>query len=282
MPSPEILVFRAETRRMNPTITQAIIDRALRDDAAAAGAEYLARFRDDIASFVRPEAVEACAVTGRYELPPVRDREYVSGTDLAGGGQDEYTSAIAHSEERDGRLMAVLDCVSSYRAPMSPEDIVKDFAQLVQRYGAQHTWGDRYGGEWPREQFRKYGVQYLLTDKSKSDLYRELLPAINSGTVELLDHPRLLAQLCNLERRVARGGRDSIDHAPGGHDDLINAAAIALVRVLRRTVFGITGGGSGGADADDDKAEVASVTYGGQQVDGPVLTRMKQFYAGRW
>ena len=28
-----------------------------------------------------------------------------------------------------------------------------------------------------------------------------------------------------LERRTSRGGRDSIDHAPGAHDDLANAAA---------------------------------------------------------
>jgi hypothetical protein len=233
MPS-EILVFRAPTRLMNPTIRQELIDRALRDDPAAAGAEYLAQFRDDIESFVRVDAVEACVVKGRYELPPLREREYVSGTDLAGGGQDEYTQALAHIEERDGRLIAVLDCVAAYRAPTSPEEIVKDFAQLNQRYDLQQTFGDHYAGEWPREQFRKYGVHYVLTDKSKSDLYRELLPSLNSGLVELLDHPRLIAQLCNLERRVARGGRDSIDHAPGGHDDLINAAAIALVMALRR------------------------------------------------
>jgi len=32
-----------------------------------------------------------------------------------------------------------------------------------------------------------------------------------------------------LERRTARGGRESIDHPPGAHDDLSNAAAGALV-----------------------------------------------------
>jgi hypothetical protein len=32
----------------------------------------------------------------------------------------------------------------------------------------------------------------------------------------------IIAQLCALERRTARGGRDSIDHPPNGHDDLIN------------------------------------------------------------
>jgi hypothetical protein len=52
---------------------------------------------------------------------------------------------------------------------------------------------------------------------------------LNSRRAELLDLPRLVAQLVGLERRTARGGRDSIDHAPGAHDDVANAAAGALV-----------------------------------------------------
>jgi hypothetical protein len=34
-----------------------------------------------------------------------------------------------------------------------------------------------------------------------------------------------------LERRVARSGKDSIDHPPGGHDDVANACAGVLVAV---------------------------------------------------
>ena len=59
---------------------------------------------------------------------------------------------------------------------------------------------------------------------------RDVLPLINSGKVELLDLAKLEAQFVGLERRTARGGRDSIDHAPGGHDDLVNAACGALLR----------------------------------------------------
>lgn len=76
---------------------------------------------------------------------------------------------------------------------------------------------------------RKAGIEYEVCETAKSDLYKELLPALNSGHIELLDHARLRAQLAGLERRTARGGRDSIDHPPGSHDDLINAAAGALV-----------------------------------------------------
>jgi hypothetical protein len=58
-----------------------------------------------------------------------------------------------------------------------------------------------------------------------------MLPLINSQRIELLDHPPLLQQLAGLERRTARGGRDSIDHAPGGHDDVCNAACLVAVQV---------------------------------------------------
>jgi hypothetical protein len=68
-------------------------------------------------------------------------------------------------------------------------------------------------------------IAYEPAVQPKSDLYRELLPAINSRRVDLLDDARLFAQIVGLERRTARGGRDSIDHAPGAHDDVANAAA---------------------------------------------------------
>jgi hypothetical protein len=41
----------------------------------------------------------------------------------------------------------------------------------------------------------------------------------------------MIGQLVSLERRTARGGRDSIDHPPGAHDDVANAAAGVLVQV---------------------------------------------------
>jgi len=97
---------------------------------------------------------------------------------------------------------------------------------------------DRYAGEWPRERFQRHGVTYTPSSRTKSDIYRELVAPINGGRVALLDLPVLHAQLQGLERRVARGGKDSIDHGPGGRDDVANAAAgaLTLVSVGRRRV----------------------------------------------
>jgi hypothetical protein len=92
---------------------------------------------------------------------------------------------------------------------------VIEFSELLKSYNIRRISGDRYGGEWPRERFRVRGIEYVIADKPKSDLYRDLLPLLNSGRVELLDLPRLADQLTGLERRTARSGKDSIDHAPG-------------------------------------------------------------------
>ena len=99
-----------------------------------------------------------------------------------------------------------------------------------------------------------------MAERPKIELYAALLPALNSGRVELLDHPRLVAQLCGLERRTAWGGRDSIDHGPGGHDDVANAVAGALVEAGQPAHTGeicISGPGSvfGRTDSIDWDAE---------------------------
>ena len=90
--------------------------------------------------------------------------------------------------------------------------MVGEFVRDLKRYGIAKVTGDRYAGEWPREQFRKLGVEYEISELDRSALYLETLPAINSGAVELLDNNRLTNQLAGLERRVGRSGKDAVDH----------------------------------------------------------------------
>ncbi len=137
--------------------------------------------------------------------------------------------AIAHTEGKT----QILDLIRERKPPFSPEQVTEEFAKIIRSYRCSKVYGDRYGGEWPREQFRKHGVNYEPSEKTKSDLYRDLLPLINSGAVDLLEHDRLVTQLTSLERRTARGGKDSIDHAPGAHDDIANAVAGALVTAYK-------------------------------------------------
>jgi hypothetical protein len=223
--NPLTLVAQGASRVFNSSLPQSFIDREYERDPAAAAAEYGAEFRLDVESFVSQEVVAAATVPGRFELPPISGVRYVAFTDPSGGSSDSMTLGIAHAEDD----LVILDVTREVTPPFSPDVVVSDFAVLMKRYRIPSVTGDRWGGEFVREQFEKRGITYRLSEKVKSDIYRELLPLLNSGRIALLDLPRLANQLVGLERRTARGGRDSIDHAPKGHDDVINAVAGALV-----------------------------------------------------
>jgi hypothetical protein len=218
-----VLVWRAPTRVMNPTVKQELIDAAAEADPASAAAEWMAEFRSDIEALLSREAVEACIAWDVRERAPMERTRYYGFVDPSGGSADSMTLCIGH---RDGDTI-VIDALRERRPPFSPEDVVVDFATLLKSYHINKITGDRYAGEWPRERFREHGISYECAAKPKSDLYRDnILPLVNSRKLDLLDDQRLVAQLVGLERRTARGtGRDSIDHPPGAHDDLCNAVA---------------------------------------------------------
>jgi hypothetical protein len=222
----DILVWQAASLDMNPILPKRVVERAFARDSASAAAEYGAEFRSDIEGLVSHEVVEAAVVPGRYELPYCEQFQYVGFCDPSGGSSDSMTLAVAHREEEN---RVVLDAIREVRPPFSPEQVTKEFAELLKAYRIHTVTGDRYGAEWVSQSFERHGIRYETAEKPKSDLYRELLPLLNSGQVELLDNDKLKAQLLNLERRTARGGRDSIDHPPGAHDDIANAVAGVLV-----------------------------------------------------
>jgi hypothetical protein len=202
-------------------IDQQLIAEQMADDPEGARAEWEAEFRSDVGDFVRREVVEACVVPGVYERPPesaYRGR-YCAFVDPSGGSNDSMTIAISH---REGEV-ACIDAVRERRPPFSPEQVVVEFAQLLQGYGVHRVVGDKYGGEWPRERFWWNKIHYEPAELPKSAIYLEALPLLNGRRVELLDDDRAIGQICSLERRTARSARESVDHAPGGHDDVANA-----------------------------------------------------------
>jgi hypothetical protein len=222
----DILVAQAPSRVMNPTLPARVVERAMERDEASARAEYLAEFRKDVEAFITREVIEGCTIPGRIELPPVSGVGYRAFTDPAGGsGKDAWTLAITHKDDDT----VILDAMRSRKPPFSPAGVVKEYAALLTSYGIREVTGDRYAGEFPRELFAKHGITYITADRPRSDLYRDTLPLMNSGRVELLESTDLMRQFTGLERRTSRAGKDSIDHGPGQHDDLANSVAGAII-----------------------------------------------------
>jgi hypothetical protein len=103
--------------------------------------------------------------------------------------------------------------------------VVSEFSATLKSYRLSRVTGDRYAGLWPTERFAAHGIKYEPAELNRSEIYLAFLPLLNSGRVDLLDNQRMVNQFVGLERRTARSGKDSIDHPPGGHDDIANAVA---------------------------------------------------------
>jgi hypothetical protein len=95
----------------------------------------------------------------------------------------------------------------------------------MRSYGCVNVQSDKYAGTWVTEAFLPHGIRVEQIADVKSQLYINMLPLLYSKRLSLLDMPRLINQICALERNVNRGARDTIDHPKNAHDDLANACA---------------------------------------------------------
>ena len=226
----DVLIVKAPTLTMhNDPEIAAEREQAFLDDPDAAAAEWDAEWRTDIAALIDPMLIDSCIIRGRAELPYNPSMRAVAFLDAASGvGKDSMVLSIAWFDAVTNK--AVLASVREVRPPFSPEQVCLEFSQIARSYGCERILSDRYSLNWIAERFRSHGLQIEYSTKTKSELYRAVLPLISSGRVELLDNPRLRAQLCSLERRVSRGtGHESIDAACGLPEDVANASAGALV-----------------------------------------------------
>jgi Phage Terminase len=215
-----VFVWQATTRQMNPTVSEEKVRRELELDPDSAKAEWLSEFRTDITAAFDPEALQACVIQGRDELPPSPIIQYAAFVDPSGGKHDSFTLCIGHKESG-----VVIDKLAAWPSPFDPGEVVAEIAQVLKSYGVLNISGDNYAGEWPRSEFAKHGIQYERAEKVKSDLYLAFIPTVNSKAVELPDDKRLLTEFRRLLRKRGRGGRDTIDHPSTGSDDRANAVA---------------------------------------------------------
>jgi hypothetical protein len=220
-----VLVVRAPTRAFNPLIPQEIIDAKIAEDPAANRAEYLAEFRDDVGGWMLAEIIESAVDSGIRVRPPVAGVKYAAFADPSGGARDSFTLAIAHLDGQN----VILDCLHEIKAPFDPAVATFEMAAILKQYGLASVTGDKYGAQWVVSAFASHGIQYRHSKRDRSEIYLDVMPQFTSGRARLLDHARMVGQFCSLERTTAPSGRDKVDHGKGGHDDLCNAVAGAMV-----------------------------------------------------
>ncbi len=240
---PKVLVVRATSLQLNPTLPADEIAAEIAADPELKRAEYECVWRTDISSFIGPEIVDAAIMKGRQVLAPSGE-SYVAFTDVSGGVRDAHSLGVSFQDNATGHAM--LACAREIKSA-DTEAVVSEFAAILKSYGLTYVYGDRYGAQWVADAFKRHGIDLRKSLHDRSGLYLNLLPMLNSGQARLLDLPRIRSQLLALERRTIRGtGRDVVDHPQAGADDLINSVAGSLVLSIAnagRTFCAIDAGG---------------------------------------
>ena len=229
---PHRVVVSASTLTLNPAFDRREVERAWNTDPTAAASEYgspddgTIAFRTDVSGLLTLEALAAVVPEGVRELEPGRPAAaHFDGA--TGSGADSAALAIAFKGQP-----TELACLRRWPPPFSPSAVIAEAASVLRAYGVGEVSVDRFVPNLIGELFAEHRIATVIAEHDTSSGYLELLGAINSRRVRLLDVPVLINELSRLERRPG-GPRHHVGHAPRQHDDAAAAASGALLAAAR-------------------------------------------------
>lgn len=233
-PGPTMFWGPVPTWEANLSITERDFESELRENLGdcAYFAEAGIAWREDIETYLSKEIVDRAVVPGRASLPYNSQHRYFAfcdSSELIRKGGDAMCLGISHNE--DGKV--VLDYLDEVRPPADPKMVIERFTAICREYHITKIIQDRVSLGWIASDFAPKDISVEACKEPKSVLYEHFAVMMNKGNVSLLDHPRLRAQIGNLEKRQLSGGVSKVDHISGAHDDLINVAAGACLMAAR-------------------------------------------------
>lgn len=238
-PDAPVLVWKAPTWYMNPSLGAEFFTAEYERDPEYARREYGAEFLSSEDSFLPWQAVQEAVDEGVFERPPEKGRAYFAALDV-GYKQDSTVLVIGH---HDGEQV-VQDVGMIWLPPVSHEDMLYEVAQVCRRFFCQTLMGDQYCSEPLREGLLSYGIVFVevtLNVKrakqetpdarfevgaSKQDIYGALRTLVLQGRLRLVDSPRGLNELRTMEVKRSFSGSVQIGAPKGKHDDYPFALAL--------------------------------------------------------
>jgi hypothetical protein len=225
---PEMLVWRLDTRTMNPAIDAAFLNAEEKRDPESFEREYNAAFYESTSAFLPAAAIEACIKAGRVELPPQEGTFYTAALDAAFKG-DFFAFSIVH---RAGEKV-VEDFIRSWRGskmhPVNLSQVLAEVTETLRRYGVTAVHGDSFCAEPIRQALAAKGVRFVqmtTLGTRASSIWNSLRTLVTSGNLELLEDPAMVSELKRLELIVTAGGNQRVE-ASVGHDDRAVTLALA-------------------------------------------------------
>ena len=217
----EVLVLQGDIFTFRPDYSAKKLEAARRRDPVAFEQEWLARFRTDLSAMYDPAMIDRALNPDRPMELPFRATKgsRAAFVDVAGGGgRDSYAIAIGRIEND----RVIVEVVRSRAPKFNPEEVTKEYCELLKTYKIDTVTGDKFSGDWASNAFEKFGIRYERAEKTKSEFYLEAESAFNTGRVEIPEREVLVSQLKSLVRKARSGGKDSVDTDGGIPEDEAN------------------------------------------------------------
>ncbi|MGH7788409.1 MAG: hypothetical protein ACRERC_16185 [Candidatus Binatia bacterium] len=229
------LVIQGSAPDFNPTLPADYLQKMKDDDPDSYATEVLGEFSRGTSTLFDDETVAACTMPVAERLP-APGRQYVGSFDASGGAHDAAAGSVGHTEATGG----VVDAVRRWPSPHDPSAVVAEAADFFRRYGVRTVLADRYAGNYPVSEFKRHGITLEHCPLDRSALYLNLLPRARAAAVCWPNDGTLLRELRGLVRkRSAFGGKQNVDHRPGGFDDVaVTVAGVVYQLTTPRTVHG--------------------------------------------
>src|SRR5262249_11060586 len=147
-----------------------------------------------------------------------------------------FTLSVVHVEGEDEKARVVQDVgkawQSSRNATVDLEGTVRAAAEILRRYRCAEVVSDRYSAGWAKQAWERAGIKVVAPEADRSGTYMAAEPLFAQGLISILDDEVQVRELRNLEKRPRPGGKVSVDHPRGLHDDRANALCLAAARAM--------------------------------------------------
>jgi len=228
---------QATSAEMNPTLDPAFLSREHARDPEGFRGEYLAEFVGSGGAYLDANRL-AAVVVDRGELDRLDADQWRLGCDL--GFQSDPTGAVLVGSEPGNPDRLLVGLVRKWAPQRSAtfeerraveDSVLADVAEIARYYDAK-VIVDQHMAPQVSSLLARRGVHVStlsLSATSKSLAFAELRARVNAETIELPDHPDLLADLRGLRSRFAAGRADVVTpRTARGHSDVAVALALAV------------------------------------------------------
>lgn len=241
-PTRDVVVFRACGPDMNPSWwTPERIEDLRRRSPTAYRTDVLAEFADVESSLISSAEVDRATRKGPLVLEPEPGHAYVAAMDPGTRGNAWTLVVCTRKRRADGRCYTCVAFAKQWRGsaddPLNPDEVLKEIAEIVKRYGVVATWTDQLAADFVKAIAQRYDLAVAdenITALRKIELFESMRMRLADNGLEIPDDPVFRADLLSIRKRIRINGISI--HLPqtadGRHADFAPALAIACAKTL--------------------------------------------------